>query len=71
MLNKGATDAQVVKSSKVLGWIMAIITMIIAPLLAGQESFFGYLQKKNAMYFIPILAVVIILMVVIYVAFAG
>lgn len=60
VLNPEATEAQVVKSGKVFGWIMAVITMIIAPLLAGQESLFGYLQKMNAIYFIPILAVVIV-----------
>jgi SSS family solute:Na+ symporter len=60
VLNKDASEAQVVKSGKVFGWIMAFITMIIAPLLAGQESLFGYLQKMNAIYFIPILAVVIV-----------
>tara|TARA_R110001583_G_scaffold46080_1_gene144841 strand:- start:43 stop:1638 length:1596 start_codon:yes stop_codon:yes gene_type:complete len=60
VLNKEATEEQVVKSGKVFGWIMAIITMIIAPLLAGQESLFGYLQKMNAIYFIPILAVVLV-----------
>ena len=38
VLNKEATEEQVVKSGKVFGWIMAVITMIIAPLLAGQES---------------------------------
>ena len=60
VLNKDASEAQVVKSGKVFGWIMAVITMIIAPLLAGQESLFGYLQKMNAIYFIPILAVVLV-----------
>ncbi|BBI71858.1 hypothetical protein HAALTHF_16660n [Vreelandella aquamarina] len=49
-----------VKSGKVFGWTMAITTMIIAPLLAGQDSLFGYLQKMNAIYFIPILAVVLV-----------
>ncbi|WP_447958014.1 solute:sodium symporter family transporter [Vreelandella sp. EE7] len=60
VLNPDANEEQVVKSGKVFGWIMAILTMIIAPLLAGQESLFGYLQKMNAIYFIPILAVVIV-----------
>ncbi|MFC3282412.1 solute:sodium symporter family transporter [Litchfieldella rifensis] len=60
VLNKNATDEQVVKSGKVFGWIMAVVTMTIAPLLAGQESLFGYLQKMNAIYFIPILAVVLV-----------
>ncbi|MGP9679878.1 solute:sodium symporter family transporter [Halomonas sp. AOP27-A1-41] len=60
VLNKDATEQEVVKSGKIFGWIMAIITMIIAPLLAGQDSLFGYLQKMNAIYFIPILAVVLV-----------
>lgn len=60
VLNKNASEAQVVRSSKVFGWIMAIAAMTIAPLLAGQESLFGYLQKMNAIYFIPILAVVLV-----------
>ena len=34
--------------------------IILAPLLAGQDSLFGYLQKMNAIYFIPILAVVLV-----------
>ncbi|BES69547.1 solute:sodium symporter family transporter [Marinobacter nanhaiticus D15-8W] len=60
VINKNATEEQVVKSGKVFGWIMAIAAMTIAPLLAGQDSLFGYLQKMNAMYFIPILAVVLV-----------
>ncbi|MCE8034143.1 solute:sodium symporter family transporter [Billgrantia tianxiuensis] len=60
VLKKDASDEEVVKSGKVFGWIMAITTMTIAPLLAGQESLFGYLQRMNAIYFIPILAVVIV-----------
>jgi SSS family solute:Na+ symporter len=60
VLKKDATEEQVVKSGKVFGWTMAITTMIIAPLLAGQDSLFGYLQKMNAIYFIPILAVVLV-----------
>ncbi|QOR39773.1 solute:sodium symporter family transporter [Billgrantia diversa] len=60
VLKKEASEEQVVRSGKVFGWIMAIVTMTIAPLLSGQESLFGYLQKMNAIYFIPILAVVIV-----------
>ncbi|MCE8018069.1 solute:sodium symporter family transporter [Halomonas sp. MCCC 1A17488] len=60
VLNKQASEEQVVRSGKVFGWIMAFATMTIAPLLAGQESLFDYLQKMNAIYFIPILAVVIV-----------
>ncbi len=55
-----ASEKQVVNSGKIFGWIVAIAAMSIAPLLAGQESIFGYLQKMNGMYFIPIFAVVLV-----------
>ncbi|WP_353979269.1 solute:sodium symporter family transporter [Salinicola endophyticus] len=60
VFRKDASEAEVVKSGKVFGWIMAVASMAIAPLLAGQESLFDYLQTMNAIYFIPILAVVIV-----------
>ncbi|SHF01588.1 solute:Na+ symporter, SSS family [Modicisalibacter ilicicola DSM 19980] len=60
VLNKNASEEQVVRTGKIFGWILAAASMTIAPLLAGQESLFGYLQKMNAMYFIPILAVVLV-----------
>jgi SSS family solute:Na+ symporter len=64
VLNKDATEQQVVRSGKVFGWIIAISAMVIAPLLnhpAIQErGIFDYLQKMNGMYFIPIFAVVLI-----------
>lgn len=55
-----AREAAVVRSGKWFGWIVAICAMSIAPLLAQTESLFGYLQKMNGMYFIPILAVVLV-----------
>jgi SSS family solute:Na+ symporter len=60
VINTGATEAQVVKSGKVFGWIVAVASMAIAPLLANTGSIFGYLQKMNGMYFIPIFAVVLV-----------
>nr|VFK01620.1 MAG: solute:Na+ symporter, SSS family [Candidatus Kentron sp. LFY] len=60
LLNKNADEATVIRSSKVFGWAIAIIAMLIAPLLAGQESIFGYLQKMNGLYFIPIFSVVVV-----------
>jgi len=62
-INRKASENQVVRSGKVFGWIMAVISMTIAPLLAGQESIFAYLQKMNGIYFIPIFAVVLVGMV--------
>jgi len=58
LIHKQATDQQIVRVSKIFGWIVAAGAMIIAPLLIGQESIFQYLQKMNGLYFIPIFAVV-------------
>jgi SSS family solute:Na+ symporter len=60
VIKKDATEAQVVRSGKVFGWVMAGAAMGVAPLLADVGSIFGYLQKMNGMYFIPIFAVVVV-----------
>jgi SSS family solute:Na+ symporter len=60
VLKKDATEEQVVKSGKWFGLFMALAAMTVAPLLADVGSIFGYLQKMNGIYFIPIFAVVIV-----------
>lgn len=60
VMRPGATEEQVVRSGRVFGWIAALVSMSLAPLLAGTASIFGYLQKMNGMYFIPIFAVVLV-----------
>lgn len=55
-----ATERQVIVSGKTFGIIIALAAMSVAPMLAGQDSIFGYLQKMNGLYFIPILAVMIV-----------
>ncbi len=60
MLNKEASEKEVVRSGKIFGLVVAIASMTIAPFLAQTESIFGYLQKMNGMYFIPIFAVVLV-----------
>lgn len=60
MLRPNASEEAVVRSSKIFGWIIAIAAMVVAPMLMGQDSIFGYLQKMNGLYFIPILAVVVV-----------
>lgn len=59
LLHKDATDAQVVRASKAFGWVIAVVAMSTAPLLAKTASIFGYLQKMNGVYFVPIFAVVL------------
>lgn len=54
-----ASDATVIQSGKLFAAFIAVAAMLIAPLLAGQESIFGYLQKMNGIYFIPIFSVVV------------
>ncbi|MFG0332685.1 MAG: solute:sodium symporter family transporter, partial [Maioricimonas sp. JB049] len=63
VIHKTANEREVVRSGKIFGWIVAVAAMSIAPLLAKTESIFGYLQKMNGMYFIPIFSVVLIGMV--------
>lgn len=59
-INPSASQTQVIRSGKVFGCFIAVAAMTVAPLLAGQESIFGYLQKMNAIYFIPIFSVMLI-----------
>ncbi len=55
-----ATEREVVRSGRIFGWIVAIMAMFIAPMLMQTSSIFDYLQNMNAIYFIPILAVVVV-----------
>jgi SSS family solute:Na+ symporter len=59
IINKEASNEQVVKSGKIFGWVLAIFSMSTAPLLMRHESIFAYLQKMNGLYFIPIFSIVI------------
>ena len=60
VINPKGSEAQMVRAAKIFVVVTAIAAMIIAPLLAGQESIFKYLQKMNGIYFIPIFAVVVV-----------
>lgn len=60
MINKTATEQQVVRAGRHFGWILAVCAMVAAPQLLGQTSIFGYLQKMNGIYAIPIFAVVLV-----------
>ncbi|MFV0445029.1 MAG: solute:sodium symporter family transporter [Planctomycetaceae bacterium] len=60
LLKPNATEAEVIRSGKTFGWVVAVFAMCAAPMLAGQESIFSYLQKMNGLYFIPIFSVVLV-----------
>jgi SSS family solute:Na+ symporter len=59
-ISPGASEQQTVKVGRIFGTTVAIAAMLIAPLLAGQDSIFGYLQKMNGLYAAPIFAVVLV-----------
>lgn len=58
-----ATEREVVRSSKWFGWFVTGAAICLAPLLANTTSIFGFMQKMNGIYFIPIFAVVLVGMV--------
>ena len=60
LIKPNGSKQAMVRSAKVFVVVIAIAAMFIAPLLAGQESIFKYLQKMNGIYFIPIFSVVVI-----------
>ena len=53
-----ADESAVVASGRWFGVFVALLAMTLAPFLDGQQSIFNYIQTMNALYFIPILAVV-------------
>ncbi|TWU48316.1 solute:sodium symporter family transporter [Rubripirellula reticaptiva] len=59
-LRPDADEKAVVGSGRIFGTVIAIVAMFVGPMLAGQDSIFGYLQKMNGLYFIPIFAVVLV-----------
>ncbi|MCB1231559.1 MAG: solute:sodium symporter family transporter [Verrucomicrobiae bacterium] len=60
MIKHDAVDERkVINNGKLVGAVVAVLAMATAPLLAGQEHIFGYLQKMNGLYFIPIFSVVL------------
>jgi SSS family solute:Na+ symporter len=60
VINPQGTEQQMVRAAKLFVVTIAIAAMFTAPLLAGQQSIFAYLQDMNAIYFIPIFAVVVV-----------
>ena len=60
-INKDATERETVNAGKRFGIILAIVSMCIAPLIIyAPDGLFGYLQKVNGAYSIPILTIIVI-----------
>ena len=60
-INPNATMEQVVKSGRWCSAVVAVFAAIGAPLIfMGIDGIFGYFQKLNGVYFIPLLAVILV-----------
>lgn len=60
LINKEATEKEMVKNGKKFGILVSILSMLIAPmLLYASKGVFGYLQEVNGIYSIPILSVIV------------
>ncbi|MEO9511844.1 MAG: solute:sodium symporter family transporter [Flavobacteriaceae bacterium] len=60
-IKKDATEKQTVKAGKMFGVVLALLSIFIAPLIAyAPDGLFGYLQKVNGSYSIPILTIIIV-----------
>jgi len=60
-INKDADEKTVVKYGKLFGVGLAFMAMFIAPFIANApDGLFGYLQKVNGAYSIPILTIIIV-----------
>ena len=59
-INTAATNRQVVASGRWCSAAVALFAAIGAPLIfMGRDGIFGYFQKLNGVYFIPLLAVIL------------
>ena len=59
-INPDATEHKVVRVSQYFGWLITLGAVIVAPMLLHAGGIFNYLQKMNAIYFIPLLAVILV-----------
>lgn len=59
MVNRDASQRQLVLSGQVCSALVAVFAVIFAPLVfMNTDRLFGYFQKLNGIYFIPLLAVI-------------
>ena len=60
LFNKEATGRQMVASGRVCSIVLAIVTMIMAPLIDASGSLYNYLQMVNSIFNGPLLAVILL-----------
>ncbi len=56
-INPSASEEQTVVIGKYFGILLALASIIIAPLLAQMDSIFQFLQKVNGLYSVPIISI--------------
>jgi len=60
-IKKDASELDVIRKGKYFGIFLAILSMLIAPLIAkAPQGLFGYLQEVNGCYSIPILTIIVV-----------
>lgn len=59
-MNKDASGPELVWSGRLCSIILAILAMLAAPLINTEGSLYNYLQKINATFFGPMLAVILL-----------
>lgn len=60
IINKEATGKQKIFFGRICSIVLALLAMIAAPLLNTDGSLYNYLQKANATFFGPMLAVILL-----------
>jgi SSS family solute:Na+ symporter len=60
IINKNASGRQIVLSGRVCSIVLAVSSMVMAPLIDTSGSLYNYLQKINATFFGPMLAVLLL-----------
>ncbi len=58
-LRPAAGNREVVLAGQIFGGVIAVIAMLVAPLLAGKSSIFGFLRIMDGFYSIPIFAIIL------------
>ncbi len=60
IFNNEATGPQMVISGRICSVVLAVVTMAIAPLIDTSGSLYNYLQRVNAIFLGPLLAVILL-----------
>lgn len=64
VLNPNASMKSVVRSGQICSFVVAIFAVIAAPnFFYGREAIFGFFQKLNGVYAIPLLAIILVGMI--------